>query len=67
MTSDIDVNTNNSKVPVSLSVVYGYDKSPVGFATMDYLKSEFMKEQLFQVKLESLRKEADKSENFKQN
>ena len=67
MTSDIDVNTNNSKVPVSLSAVYGYDKSPVGFATMDYLKSEFMKEQLFQVKLESLRKEADKSENFKQN
>jgi glutamate synthase domain-containing protein 2 len=67
MTSDIDINTNKSSVPVSLNSVYGYDKSPVGFATMDYLKQEFMKEQIFQVQVESVRKEADKNDNFKHN
>ena len=39
-TRDIDINTNNSSVPVSLYEVYGYEKSPVGFSGMKYLVQE---------------------------
>ena len=39
-TSDIDINTSNSSVPVPLYKVYGYQKRNVGFAGMDYLKKQ---------------------------
>jgi glutamate synthase domain-containing protein 2 len=67
MTSDIDINTKNSNTPIPLSSVYEYEKSPVSFATMDYLKERFMRENVFKIQVESVRKEADKRDNFKHN
>ncbi len=39
-TNEIDINTNKSEVPVELSSVYQYSKSPVAFAGMNYLKNK---------------------------
>lgn len=41
-TSDIDVNTNNSNVPIPLRDIYGYEKSPIGFPGMEYLTEKEM-------------------------
>lgn len=66
-TSDIDINTVDSKVPVSLNKIYEYEKSSIGFSGMDFLVKKFMKEQLFQISVESVKKEAEKSDKFKNN
>ncbi len=38
-TSDIDMNTVNSKLPISLEEVYGYEKTEVSFKTMNDLET----------------------------
>lgn len=43
--TDIDVNVVNSKIPVSLKEIYGYDKTPVRFTTMNAFTLGIPKEQ----------------------
>lgn len=66
-TSDIDINTVNSNVPIPISVLHGYEKSPISFAGMNYLKDNFMKEHIFAIQLEATKKDAEKTQKFKDN
>jgi len=55
-TSDIDVNTVDSNLPVSLNKIYDYDKSPVAFATMNYLTEEIIERDIFKMHAEAISK-----------
>lgn len=51
-TSDIDMNTVNSNVPVPLSVIYNYDKSPIAFAGMNYLTEDAIEKNILKLQTE---------------
>ncbi|HUS50728.1 MAG TPA: hypothetical protein VMZ91_11230, partial [Candidatus Paceibacterota bacterium] len=64
---DISINTRDSNTPKSLSLIYEYDKTRIGFAGMDYLTEKSLKEEVFKIKTDALEKEAIKKDKFKNN
>lgn len=65
--SDISVNTRNSETPIPLHGIYGYSKTRIGFAGMNYLTEEGMKENLFNIQKDAIQKDAIKNDKFKDN
>lgn len=63
-TSDIDINTVNSNLPVSLDKIYEYKKSNVSFAAMDYLKEEAIEKRIFKIQVEDISKSKDNGSKF---
>jgi glutamate synthase domain-containing protein 2 len=53
-TEDIEINVANSNLPVRLNDLYEYDKSPVEFATMEFLKSEYIERNINKIHVEGI-------------
>ena len=64
---DISINVHNSDTPKALSLIYEYDKTRIGFAGMDYLTEERLKEDIFRIKKDAITKDAIDKNKFKEN
>ena len=64
-TEDIQINVVATNVPVKLNELYGYNKTTVSFAGMDYLTEENIKRNLGKIQIEKIAEEH--KENFNKN
>lgn len=64
-TEDIEINVVSTNLPVQLDELYGYKKSHVSFATMEFLKEENIEKNISKILVESIAN--DSNEEFNNN